>query len=171
MTEKSRTRIKKEMTALQGLGEKLSRLSDAQLVHPAIPEALRRAVLDFKSMHGRETRRRQFQFIGRLMRDLDPGPLQALIRDIEGGRRDGVVRFQEAESWRDRLIGGDDVLLDRLLGRFPDLETVSLDHLIRIARKNPLSDTGKRASRELFRVLHDLLVREGRAEPEERNEA
>jgi ribosome-associated protein len=160
MPEKSRTQIKKEMKALQALGEKLVTLSDTQLANPAIPDVLRQAIRDYKTMHGHETLRRQMQYIGRLMRDIDPQPIRELIHHIEEGRRDETVFFKQAESWRDGLIQGDDSLLETILSRFADLHPASLTDLVQTGRKHPLTHAGKRASKQLFRILHDSLVHE-----------
>jgi ribosome-associated protein len=165
MKEKSRTQIKKEAEALQALGEKLTRLSDDQLEHPAIPDALRQAVRDAKAIHSHEARRRQIQFVGRLMREFDSTTVREMIRDIEEGHRDEIALFRQAEAWRDGLIRGENSLLDTISRRFPDTDWTSLIPLIQMAQKNPLTGTGKRASKQLFRALHDLIVSEHHANP------
>jgi ribosome-associated protein len=81
-THPSKTRRKAEMHALQDLGEALVRLAPARLDALALPEKLADAVAEARGITKWEARRRQMQFIGRLMRDVDPLPIERALAEF-----------------------------------------------------------------------------------------
>ncbi|MGC9966131.1 MAG: ribosome biogenesis factor YjgA [Syntrophobacteraceae bacterium] len=86
MEPKSKTQVKKEMLALQALGEKLAELSANQIKKIDMPMELRDALLFAKTINRGEARRRQLQYIGVLMREADPGPIQKALDTISRGQ-------------------------------------------------------------------------------------
>ena len=99
----SKTRRKKDMHELQALGERLVELSSAQLAQVDMPDDLRDAVLEARRITGREGRRRQLQYIGRLMRDIDPAPIRAKLDEWHGQSREATAQMHAIERWRERL--------------------------------------------------------------------
>lgn len=154
---KSRSQQKREAKALKALGEKLLTLSDEQLDHHSIPDELRVAVVEAKKIRSREAHRRQLQYIGRLMREVDPTEIREMIEEIEAGHRDEVGLFKRAETWRNLLIEGDDSVTTEICEMYPQVDRSQLNQLIRNARSFPEGEKGKKASRTLFRFLHDLV--------------
>jgi ribosome-associated protein len=148
----SKTRRKREMHELQALGAQLARLPEAQLKSIELPEELREALLDAKRMTSREAKRRQMQYVGRLMRGLDPEPIRARLGEIEGSSARATARQRRLESWRERLLDDDDALT-LFAAEHPGAELQGLRTLIRNARKEALEGKPPRAYRELFRVL------------------
>ena len=155
--EKSRSQHKRDAKALKSLGEKLLKLSGEQLEHPAVTPELRQAVLDAKRFKSREAHRRQLQFVGRLMRDVDATEIRHLIEGIEAGHRQEVGFFKRAESWRDELVLGNDEVIQNICDTYPQVDRSQMNQLIRTAQLNPEGEKGKKASRSLFRFLHDLM--------------
>lgn len=164
--EKSKSQAKREAVALQALGERLSALSAEQLQRIEMPETLRDALLQTHSVTKREARRRHLQYIGTLMRRVDPAPLQAALENIARGHQEGVRLFHQAERWRDALVAGDEGLLTEILGRFPHADHQHLRELLRRARRERLENRTPRAARELFRVIEELLQQEPSAASE-----
>lgn len=159
----SKTQIKKQMHELQTLGERLALLKVEQLDAMALPEDLRAALDDARRVSGRESRRRHMQYIGRLMRDVDPEPIRAKLSAWEGLSHAHAARLHGIERWRDRLLD-DDAALEEFLRDRPGADSQRLRTLIRNARAERLKERAGRAAtlppkayRELFRVLRDIL--------------
>lgn len=172
-TEISKTDLKRESEQLQKLGEQLLTLREDLFVALALGEKLVEALAEMKRITNFEGRRRQSQYVGKLMRGLEDGQLQA-IRDAldaqHGGSAQEAMALHEAEKWRDDLIAGDDAL-QRWLTRFPDTDTQQLRALVRQARKDTPYDaqaTSKglaprhgRAYREIFQLVKQQLSSSG----------
>lgn len=150
----SKTRRKQEMHALQALGVALVGLPDAQLAAMQLPADLARAVREARSIASHEARRRQLQYIGRLMREIDPEPIRARLNDIEGSSAAATARHRRTEQWRVRLMEDDAALTD-FAHEHPGADLQSLRTLIRNARREQKEGRPPRAFRELYRLLRD----------------
>ena len=148
----SKTQRKREMHDLQALGAALAALSESQLASLEMPDVLRQAVLEARRIRSHEAKRRQMQYIGRLMRDVDPEPIRAALAAIEGGSAQANARHRRLEALRERLVE-DESALTQFAAEHPDADLQQLRALIRRTRFE--RETGKppRAYRELFRFL------------------
>jgi ribosome-associated protein len=151
----SKTRKKREMHELQALGAALAQLSELQLETIEIPEKLREAILEAKRIRSHEAKRRQMQYIGRLMRDVDPVPIRSRLAEVEGSSAQATARHRRLEAWRERLLG-DDEALTAFAAEYPGADLQVLRTLIRNARKEAGLGRPPRAYRELFRVLKEI---------------
>src|SRR5664279_645850 len=106
----SKTRRKAEMHDLQQLGETLVGLNAARLVALSLPERLFDAVTQARSITKHEARRRQMQYIGRLMRDVEPAPIRAQLAQWDNAPNAEKARLASVERWRERLLAGPDEL-------------------------------------------------------------
>ncbi|HUL66417.1 MAG TPA: ribosome biogenesis factor YjgA [Burkholderiaceae bacterium] len=156
----SKTRRKQEMTALQQLGEDLLRLTPAQLARIDLPEALRDALRETRRITAHEGRRRQLQYIGRLMRQVDPEPVRRALDDATGASRAAVALMHRCERLRDRLLEDDAALTD-FLSQHPHVDVQHLRALIRAARKDLATGATPKHARDLYRWLHEALQPEG----------
>ncbi|MDH0901047.1 DUF615 domain-containing protein [Comamonas aquatica] len=168
----TRTDLKKESDALQDLGEALLGLRPKLLERLQLPEKLVDALAEQKRLTNFEAKRRQMQFIGKLMRKLDASQVEAAKAALEE-QRTGVSREQThilvAEQWRDRLIVSDDHL-GVWLDQFPATDVQQLRTLMRQVRKDDATAIAKakeaeakghilppakkgKAYRELFQLL------------------
>lgn len=168
----TRTDLKKESDALQDLGEALLGLRPKLLERLQLPEKLVDALAEQKRLTNFEAKRRQMQFIGKLMRKLDESQVEAAKSALEE-QRTGVSREQThilvAEQWRDRLIVSDDHL-GVWLDQFPATDVQQLRTLMRQVRKDDATAIAKakeaeakghilppakkgKAYRELFQLL------------------
>lgn len=154
--EISKTRRKKDMHALQDLGVQLVELTAAQLAELKLPERLLDAVIAAKRIRGFEARRRQMQFIGKLMRDTDAAPIAERIAALKMSDRREIARHHEVERWRERLLAEENALTE-LAQSYPGLDTQQLRTLIRNARKAQVQGRPPHAQRALFRMLRQLL--------------
>jgi ribosome-associated protein len=151
----SKTKKKREMHELQSLGVALTRLSDSQLESMGISAQLREALLEAKRIKSHEAKRRQMQYIGRLMRELDPAPIRAQLAELEGTSAQANARHRRLEAWRERLLG-DDGALTAFAAEYPAADLQVLRTLIRNARREASLGKPPRAYRELFRVVKEI---------------
>jgi len=151
----SKTRKKREMHELQALGVALAELSESQLREMRLGEDLLEAVLEAKRIRSHEAKRRQMQYIGRLMREVDPAPIRSRLAELEGSSAQASARHRRLETWRERLLG-DDEALTAFAAEHPGTDLQALRTLIRNAKKEQKEGKPPRAYRELFRVLKEI---------------
>ena len=153
----SKTKRKAEMLELQGLGATLLELPQAQLASLGLPEALAAALREAQRITSREGKRRQLQYIGRLMRDVDADPIRAALAAIEGSSAVARARQRRLEQWRARLLA-DDCALTEFAHQHAGADLQALRTLIRNARKEIAAAGPPRAQRELFRLLRESVA-------------
>jgi ribosome-associated protein len=160
----SKTRKKKDMLALQQLGAQLAELNDQQLESMQLPESLLDAVNEARRLARKhEALRRQLQFIGRLMRDIDATPIREQLEAWRGQGREHTAQLHAIERWRDELMAGDPALA-RFLSEFPGADSQQLRTLIRNARREQSASLPPRSYRELFRLLRETISGEAQAD-------
>src|SRR3954467_6399141 len=106
----SKTKRKQEMHELQALGAALVLLPEAQVRELSLEAPLRDAVLEAKRIKSHEAKRRQMQYIGRLMRDADPEPIRERLAAIEGSSAQATAQHRRLEALRERLVADDEAL-------------------------------------------------------------
>ncbi|UJW79002.1 ribosome biogenesis factor YjgA [Hydrogenophaga sp. SL48] len=168
----SKTDLKKESDRLQLLGENLLTLNASLMTRlietHGLSEKLIDAVADAKRITNFEGRRRQMQFIGKLMRKLDDGVISAIEAALEEQRKpsaQATLALHQAEQWRDKLIADDDALT-RWLEQDPAADVQHLRALIRQARKDAQAVTERpgealrhgKAYREIFQIVRTALT-------------
>ena len=169
-TEASKSDLKRESTELQRIGAALLTLRADLMEGLSLPEKLADALAQARRITNFEGKRRQMQFIGKLMRGLDPETVQAARDALEAqqkGSAADALSLHEAEQWRDDLIAHDDAF-DRWLKAPPDTDTQQLRALIRQARKDVRPDADSiskglaprqgRAYREIFQLVRERLA-------------
>jgi ribosome-associated protein len=156
---KSRTQLKKEAISLQRLGEKLIALSDDQLARMELPALLIEAIQAIRTMRSHGAQRRQVQYIGALMRNIDVAPIQRALLEIEQGAYRLTREFHRSEAWRDRLVGGDDAVFDEIVETVPDVNRQRLGQLVRSARKEKRKNGAPTSARKLFRYLKQVSTK------------
>lgn len=152
----SKTQRKKEMTALQDLGTTLVRLAADKLARIDLPDNLREAIVEARRITDHEGRRRQLQYVGRLMRGVEAEPIRRALAEATHDSRAAIERMHRCEAWRDRLID-DDAALTELLASQPGLDAQPLRAAIRAARRERAEGSAPKHARELYRWLHDHL--------------
>ena len=153
----SKTQRKREMHELQALGARLVELNSEQLVAVGLPEHLREAVEFARRTTKHEARRRQLQYIGRLMRAVDPEPIREKLKVWDGVSTEETTRVHRIERWREKLLG-DDGTIGALVHAHPGVDTQRLRTLVRNAREERTAGRPPRAYRELFRALRDIIA-------------
>ena len=173
----SRSEKKRQSLALQNMGEELTRLGPQEVKNLDLPADLREALQLYARIGDHEGRRRQMQFIGRVMREIDPAPIRAMLDARREVSAAATAALHQAEQWRDRLLTADQgelaglvetLLTARALPEQDAEETEaagkatlpSQDELLTMtldARKEAAENTSPQARRALFRAIHGML--------------
>lgn len=152
----SKSQIKREVEALQAMGEELVKLPDAQFKRIVLPENLRTAVAACRKITQNGALRRQKQYIGKLMRSVDPEPIQTQLDIFNGVSAAENAKLHQAEKWRDKLIA-DNEALTLFMNDFPNVDATHLRQLIRNARDEAARSKPPRAFREIFKVVREAI--------------
>jgi ribosome-associated protein len=152
----SKTRRKQEMNELQDLGAQLVKLSAAQLERLSLPDDLLTAIKDHQRFTKHEAIRRQLQYIGRLMRGVDPKPIQAQLDVWRGQSVQATALMHKIEHWRERLIAEESALAE-FIQDVPGVDVTRLRQLIRNARKEAGENKPPKSSRAVYRLIREAL--------------
>ena len=164
----TRTDLKRESTELQKLGEDLLTLRVELMTRLALPEKLTEAVAEAKRISNFEGKRRQMQFIGKLMRKLDATQLDGIRTALIEQHTPSALETQtlhQAEMWRDRLVNEDDAL-GQWITLSPSTDSQQLRALVRQARKEAKPEKPGaavrhgRAYRDIFQIVRAQLLGE-----------
>ena len=153
----SKSQRKRDMLQLQSLGEQLTKLPASQLRKLTMPEALLDAILAAQQMSARGAHKRQLQYIGRLLRDIDAQPIQQQLDEIQLHSAAANRHFHQLEQWRERLLNDGDEAVSQLVELHPDTDVQYLRQLIRAAHKEKLANKTPRAARSIFQYLRELM--------------
>lgn len=153
---KSKSQLKREVLALQALGVQLVKLTLNQLKKVPLDEPLRQAIELAKTITSHGAKRRQMQYIGRLMRDRDPEPIQKALAILNNQDKEANAHLHRLEKYRDELIIQGDAGIASILTLFPTADRQLLRQFIRKAQKEQASNSTPTAARGLFRYLRGL---------------
>lgn len=152
----SKSQKKRDMEALQDLGAKLVGLSTDQIKKIEMPEDLRNALREAQRIQPRsEAMRRHLQYIGKIMRKVDPAPIQAALDAIAGLSAAENARMHQRERLRDRFIA-DEKVIEEIAAKHPQADFQYLRQLRRNAIRESEQQKPPKAYREIYRVLRDL---------------
>ena len=155
----SKTQRKKAVHELQDLGEELVGLSGDRLASLDLPERLLDAVMEARRITSHEARRRQLQYIGKIMRAVDAQPIRASLDGWRAQSGRGVAEHKLVEAWRDRLLT-DDAALMELAAEYPAADVTNLRSLVQAAARERAAGQPPRSYRALFQALRALIERE-----------
>jgi len=153
--EKSKSQLKREADALQKIGEQLINMSAHELEDIPLPDNLLSAIEDARQMK-KGALKRQRQFIGKLMRDLDPEPIIDALEARKAKALEQNRNFHRLEAWRDRLLDEGDAALNEFLNDHPAADRQKLRQLLRQAKKEVEQSKPPKSARNLFRYLREL---------------
>ena len=153
----SKTQRKKHMHELQELGAELVELSEQQLATIELPELLLDAVMSARRITKFEARRRQLQYIGKLMRSIDPEPIRERVDAYRAISRKHTARLHLVERWRTRLLE-DEHALTELLNEYPQADATGLRVLVRNALREREAGDPPKSFRALFQLLSDVVA-------------
>ena len=147
--DKSKSQIKREAEELQKLGEELIKLPSQRLKCMELPDKLLTALIEARSIKSHVAGRRQRQFIGVLMRDVDPEPIrQALLQTNANLPMESKI-VKESQKWMDRLLTGDPAVLEEFVSACPGLERQRLRQLLRNIKKEKAASKSSKSLKTL----------------------
>jgi ribosome-associated protein len=149
----SKSELKRQMHSRQKLGEKLTQLNPTQLATIPLDSTLREAMADYQRFKHKEARRRQLQFIGRLMRDVDIEAIEQAYELTQAGSEASKKIQHRLEQWRDRLIEEGDAAINDALVEFPQMDRQVVRQLVRDALKEKTNNKPPAAYRKLFQYI------------------
>ena len=152
----SKSERKRQMHARQALGEELAALTNAELAEMPVPSELLEAIAIARRIKSREALRRQYQYIGKLMRKLETADLEDAMARRREHDHSLTRSFHELEAWRDRLISEGMPAIDEFKAAIPAADRQKLRQLSTNARKEMEQGQPPRSSRLLFRYLREL---------------
>ncbi|KGK09372.1 ribosome biogenesis factor YjgA [Vibrio navarrensis] len=151
----SKSEMKRDMDELQKLGEELVELKPSVLAKFPISEDLLEAIKDAQRFKN-EARRRQLQYIGKVMRQEDPEPIQAALDKLRNKHSQNTAVLHKLETLRDRVIAEGDSAIDEVVELYPAADRQRLRQLARTALKEKQNNKPPKAFREIFQVLKQL---------------
>ncbi len=155
--EISKSQKKREASAAQDLGEQLVALDLKILKGLALPDSLFEAVVLAQSITARSGRKRQLQYIGKLMRHIELEPIREGLHTLTYGHQKQVEHQHFIEQWRDKLLHGGDDILAELINIYPSLDRQHIRQLVRQARKDSSSGKPPKNKRLLFKYLSTIV--------------
>ncbi|WP_020207965.1 ribosome biogenesis factor YjgA [Gilvimarinus chinensis] len=154
----SKSQRKREMHALQELGQQLTELSATQLASFELPEEVHAAIIEMHRIRQREARRRHLQFIGKMMRKVDGDEVRAKLDAIKSQGTLSVQRQHLIEQWRDRMLSNDKQAVSDFIDAYPGVDIQHLRQLVRQAHKEVSQSKPPAHARKLFRYLRDTIA-------------
>ncbi|MFT7458546.1 MAG: ribosome-associated protein [Planctomycetota bacterium] len=153
---KSKSQVKREMLALHDLGRDLVGLSSKALQQIPLSDEMRDAVMEAKHLK-MEPLRRHLKHVGKLMRDEDAEGIRSALDVLRKPHAEEVSVFHEVEIWRDKLLAGNNELINELCERFSGLDRQRLGQLVRNAKKEEALGKPPKSARVLFRYLKEIV--------------
>jgi len=151
----SKSQLKREMHALQALGERIIAMSPAERARFPLSEDMLAAVEETGRIRSHEGRRRHMQYVGKVMRREDLTAIQAVFDEIEQEERRRDLAFHRLEKWRDRLIDEDDSAVEAFIAEHPDADRQALRQLIRNAKSERERGKPPTNARKLFKLIRE----------------
>ncbi len=152
----SKSEIKREMLALQKLGERLTLLSGKELDRMPLSPVLLDGLEEAKRIKSHIARRRHMRRLGKLLRHEDLDAIEQVIDEIDNRHQAGVARFHNLERWRDQLIAGDSGVFGEFLAEYPAADRQRLRQLIQAVKKEREREKPPAAFRKLFKYLREV---------------
>ena len=152
----SKSERKRAMHELQALGSELVELNAQELARIELPEELREAIAEAQRIRDFEGKRRQMQYIGKLMRSVDAAPIRAQLAQLRGAAQEHTELHQSAERWRERLLA-DANELPQFAASYPGADTEKLAAVISSVKHDRAQGRTPKRYRELFRMVIAII--------------
>lgn len=151
----SRSQLKRESSAVQGLGEELCKLPGQVLMELGVDAGLREAIDVWQKTRTHEGKRRQMQYVGRLMRNVDTRRLFMAWQKFKADGAAASKALHEIEALRERLLADEPEVWSEVFSKYPDIDKQELEHLVKEAKLERSAGKAPRAFRAIFRLLRE----------------
>ena len=152
----SKSELKREMHALQQLGQRIVKLSAGQLAFIPLEGKLEEAITTARRIKSHEGLRRQMQYIGKLLREVDTTEIERAFQELENGRQAAAQHFHQLEVWRDKLIEAGPKSIEEVIATYPDADRQHLRQLVLQANKERKQNKPAAGAKKLLNYLRDL---------------
>ena len=154
--EVSKSQKRRDALEIRTLAARLIGLSPAQLAQVPLDDHLRAEIEQARRIRSNGARKRQMQFVAKLMRRSDPAEIHAALAAFDQDARQLTARQHRSEAWRDHLLAAGDAAIGELLQQRRDADAQALRQLVRNALREARADRPPAAARALFRELRAL---------------
>lgn len=155
----SKTRLKLNSKSLQNLGKKLCTYNDDQLARIPLGEKILEAIsLAHKLSNKRSALKRHYQYIGKLLRSIEAGPVVQAVEALEDASRFNKQAFKQSEYWRDRILEQGDKAIFECCQQYPYMERQDIRQLWRNHHLASCDEKKNRFARLLFKKIHAGLI-------------
>jgi len=152
----SKSQLKRDSQALQDMGSQLVEMPEGQLKKFDLPENLKDAIYEARRLKNREGKRRQLQFIGKLMRTADTSFIQETLDRMDHQSQTYRQHFMRLEEWRDKIISQGNSAIEALIEQYPAADRQQLRNLQRQAAREIEHKKPPTASKKLFAYLRQI---------------
>ncbi len=149
----SRSQVKRDMLALQKLGERICELSQSDFKRLPLSDTMVDAVAEMRRISSNTARRRHLRRLGKLLREEQLEIIHAFFDESDNQHQNSTQHFHALEQWRDRLIKEGDAAISTFMQEYPEADRQQLRQLVRKAQKEVAEEKPPAASRKLFKVL------------------
>ena len=157
LPEPSKSELKREAEAARDLGERLLAVAETDLADFPLSDNLRAALRETRRITAHGARRRQLQYVGKLMRQQDLPAIEAALTRIDPDDPHNVRLQHESERWRTRLLD-DPAALTAFMDAYPLADAQVLRQLLRQVQKEQAEQKPPRNFRSLFRVIRSAIT-------------
>lgn len=151
----SKSQLKREMHALQQLGEMIIAMTPAERARLPLSDDMLAAVEETARIRSHEGRRRHMQYVGKVMRRENLAAIQAVYDELEQEQLRRDHAFHRLEKWRDRLLEEGDAAVEAFITDYPEVDRQALRQLIRNAQRESIKGKPPASARKLFKLIRD----------------
>jgi len=152
----SKSQEKRDCDALKKLGDTLTTLKQEELNTMSLPDTLLDAVREAQKIQSRSGLKRQRQYIGKIMRQIDADEIKNQLEQIKHKHDTNTTQFRKVERWRDQLLADDKTALSEIIDAHPNIDRQHINQLIRQAKREQQQEKPPASARKLFKYLRDL---------------
>jgi ribosome-associated protein len=152
----SKSQRRRDALEVKSLAARLIDLSPPLLAQIPLDETVNKAILEARRIRSNVARKRQLQFVAKLLRRVDPEPIAEAVHELDQSARQATARQHRAEAWRDRLLADGDPALGELMRLRQDGDAQAIRQLMRKARQEEARGRPPAAARKLFRRLREM---------------
>lgn len=156
----SKSQRRRDALELKSLAQELIKLNQAKLGRVPLNDMVREAIMEARGIRSNVARKRQMQYVAKLLRRDDPEPILLALEKFDGEAREITGRQHRAEGWRDFLLEAGDPAVGELVKLRQDCDTQAIRQLIRNARAESTRSRPPAAARNLFRLLREMDQKE-----------
>ena len=153
----SKTELKKDSKKIQQFGRKISELTINNIEAFKFPLTIYEAVIGLKNLKSNSAKKRQVQYLGKLLREFDLTHAFLVMKQLEVSSQKEIQRNHIIEGWRDKLLSNNDSITE-FVDEYPKIDRQSLRQTISNAQKEKKDNKGSKYSRQLFKLIKDIIM-------------